>query len=79
MWWRQVRSSAFYRANRRIRIRKAGGQCERVIDDVRCPAPATEANHTIPLATARSLAEAIELSRWELLEAVCPSHNPRGG
>jgi hypothetical protein len=50
-----------------------------VIDDVRCTAPANGANHAIPLATARSLAEAIELSGWELLEAVCPSHNPRGG
>lgn len=75
-----VYGSALYRSNRAIRMQYAGGRCERILpNDGRCPEDATEAHHTVPLATARSIEEALELSDWRLLEAVCSDHNPRGG
>jgi hypothetical protein len=75
-WYRAVYGTGVYQSNRRIRMAKAGGQCERVIQDVRCIARAVECHHTMPLSTARSLDEALAFSRWELLEAVCARHHP---
>lgn len=77
--YRAAYSSAEYRAARRQRMALAGGRCEWIYGDGRrCPEPATEAHHTISLATARSYAEALELCRVELLRATCFEHNPRG-
>lgn len=60
-------------------MERAGGRCERILaSGARCPELATEANHTIALATARTFEEALNLSDWQLLEAVCFDHNPRG-
>jgi hypothetical protein len=77
-WYRAVYQTEAYRTARRIRFAKAGGRCERVINDVRCPAPAVEAHHVHPLSSCRDLGEALAFSSWEYLEAVCFTHNPRG-
>lgn len=74
--WYRVYQTEVYRTARRIRMVKAGGQCERVIGDVRCSAPAVEAHHVHPLSSCRDLAEALAFSRWEYLEAVCAQHHP---
>lgn len=77
--YRAAYASPEYASARRIRLRRAGYRCERILPDGRrCPKPAEECNHTIPLSSARSLDEAIALCRWELLEAVCFPHHPRG-
>lgn len=60
-------------------MRQAGRRCERILPSgERCPAPAEETNHVIPLSTARSLEEALALCAPENLEAVCRRHHPRG-
>ncbi|HXF72237.1 MAG TPA: hypothetical protein VNO79_06475 [Actinomycetota bacterium] len=43
----------------------------------RCPAPAEETNHVVPLPAARGLEEALALCLPENLEAV-RRHHPRG-
>ncbi len=80
---RQVYRAAYgspeYASARRIRLRRAGYRCERILPDgTRCTASAEETNHTIPLSSARTYEEAIAFCRWELLEAVCVPHHPRG-
>lgn len=77
--YRLAYSSSEYQESRRVRLQLAGGRCEREVRGTRCPAPARETNHRIPLSEARSLAEAIALCDWRNLEAVCRDHNPRGG
>lgn len=77
--WRQAYSSAVYRENRQAVIAAAGGRCTRILPNGRCWIEATETNHIVPLSTARSFAEAIRLCAMENLEAVCTTHNPRGG
>lgn len=77
--WRAAYSSAVYRENRAAVIAEAGGICTRVLPNGRCRIEATEANHIIPLSTARSFEEAIRLCDKANLEATCSVHNPRGG
>jgi hypothetical protein len=78
--YRAVYGSPEYHSARRIRIKRAGGRCERILPGgTRCPRHAVETHHTIPLSSAGSYEEALALCRWELLEATCYSHNPRGG
>ncbi len=77
--YRAAYSSPEYRAARRITLQRAGGRCERILPDgSRCPRPAEETNHRIPLSAARSLEEALALCVEANLEAVCFDHNPRG-
>ncbi len=77
--YRAAYLSEEYRTARAIRLRRAGHRCERILaDGSRCPNRATETHHTVELSTARTYEEAIALCRPELLEAVCPGHNPRG-
>ena len=78
--YRLAYASPEYASARRIRLRRAGYRCERLLPDgTRCPAPAAETNHTIPLSSSRTYEEAIALCRWDLLEGVCFEHHPRGG
>jgi hypothetical protein len=77
--YRAAYESPEYRKSRIAARRRSGGRCEAVdAAGARCPSPATEAHHTVPLSTARSLDEAIALCRPELLRDVCHRHNPRG-
>jgi hypothetical protein len=77
--YRAAYFSPEYRVARAARIRAAGGRCE-AIDELgaRCPLPAQETDHIMPLSTARSLGEAIALCVVTNLRAVCVEHNPRG-
>jgi hypothetical protein len=77
--YRAAYGSAKYREARRIRIIMAGEQCE-FYDGFgqRCHRPAVETHHMIPLSSARSLEEALELCSVTNLRAVCFGHNPRG-
>jgi hypothetical protein len=80
MPYRQAYASAFYREQRRIRIRHAGYRCEAILaTGERCPATPVETHHVDQLSTARSLEEAIAMCDWRNLRAVCWPHNPRGG
>jgi hypothetical protein len=77
--YRAAYDSPEYRSAREVRMRAAGGRCEWIRPDgSRCPDPAVETHHTIPLSTARSYDEAIALCVPELLRATCFIHNPRG-
>jgi hypothetical protein len=79
MPYRLAYSSAFYREQRSIRLRRAGYRCEAILaNGERCPATAMETHHVDPLSTARSLEEAIAMCNWRNLRAVCRPHNPRG-
>jgi hypothetical protein len=77
--YRFAYQSAIYRGNRRRALKRAGGRCERMIGDLRCPMPATEVNHRVPLSAAgRDRVAALALCELANLEAVCHDHNPRG-
>ncbi len=77
--YRRAYESSIYRENRRIRLKRAGNRCERIVDDGRrCPNAASETHHVIPLSAAKSYEEALALCDWRNLRAVCWRHNPRG-
>ncbi len=77
--YRLAYASPEYRTARAIRMRQAGGRCERILPSgERCSLPAEETNHVVPLSAARSLEEALSLCSVENLEAVCRRHHPRG-
>lgn len=77
--YRAAYFSAEYQEARRARLDAAGGRCEAVLaGGERCPLPAQETHHVVPLSTATSLAEAIALCCVENLRAACWHHNPRG-
>jgi hypothetical protein len=78
--YRAAYASPEYRRARSERLEFAGGRCEAVLPDgTRCPRPARETHHVVPLSVARDVAEALALCRVENLRAVCRVHNPRGG
>lgn len=77
--YRVAYASPQYRSARKICLRRADGQCVRILSTgERCTRPATETNHLIPLSEAATVGEAIALCRVDLLEAVCFVHHPRG-
>lgn len=76
--YRRAYSSSIYQANRAIRMKRARGRCEAVVDGARCENAASETHHVIPLSQARSYEEALALCDWPNLRAVCWRHNPRG-
>jgi hypothetical protein len=68
-----------YRRERAAALERSGGRCERIREDgTRCPLPALETNHRVPLSSARSRDEALALCDRSNLEATCWRHNPRG-
>jgi hypothetical protein len=77
--YRAAYGSPEYRQAKKEAARRSGGQCEAFVALHRCPRPATEFHHVIPLSRAQSLAGAIALCRADNLAHVCQPHNPRGG